>query len=75
MEDSAEWDRTIEVGKHLKSSPFYEEPSGESPTGKWQGRDIIGRDRPINGGVYVGSGKREAIVVDDQKQPALNEVY
>ncbi len=75
MEDHAEWDRTIKIGERLKTLPFYEEPSRESPTGKWQGRDIIGRDRPINRGVYLGGREREAIVVDDQKQQALNDVY
>jgi len=39
------------------------------------GRDIIGRDCPINGGVYLGGGEREAIVVDDIKQPELLFVY
>lgn len=36
-----------------------------------------GRDTPINGGVYLGGGKREAIVVDDTAGPRgkLDGVY
>lgn len=75
MEDSVEWDRTILVQERLKNKSFFEEPSRESKYGKWQGRNIIGRDCPINGGVYLGGGEREAIVVDDKKQPELMAAY
>lgn len=69
------WNRTIEVKKRLKGKSSFEEPSKESLHGKWQGRNIIGRDCPINGGVYLGGSEREAIVVDDQKQPELINIY
>ncbi len=36
---------------------------------------MIGRDKKINQGVYVGAGEREAIVVDDEKDLPLNDVY
>lgn len=32
----------------------------------YQGRPLIGRDLPILGGVYIGAGGREAIVVDEK---------
>lgn len=72
---SPEWDKTIIAKDRLSFSPLYEEPSKESKNGVWQGRPIIGRDTRINGGVYVGAGEREAVVVDDLKQPELIEAY
>ena len=53
----------------------YEEPDAESKYGYHLGRRIIGRDSPINGGVYLGGGPREAIVVDDTKSKYLNQIY
>lgn len=38
---------------------------------KYQDRPIIGRDRPIDGGVYLGDTAREALVVDMKNSPAL----
>ncbi len=63
------WDNTVRgVDRVRRTHPqLFEEPSGEAPNGVFAGRRIIGRDTIINGGVYVGSGQREAIVVDDQK--------
>lgn len=75
MEDVGEWNKTVLVQERLRNKPFFEEPSRESRYGKWQGRDIIGRDCPINGGVYLGGGEREAVVVDDKKQPELATAY
>jgi hypothetical protein len=45
--------------------------------GMYGNRPIIGRDTPVNGGVYpVGTAKGEALVIDDEKYPKeLNEVY
>ena len=72
----AEWDNTPLGLERVKTSGFYEEPDDESKNGFFAGRHIIGRDTQINGGVYVGSGKREAIVVDDKKYPEeLDGVY
>lgn len=75
-----DWGRTAMAVGHLRrSDPRYEEVYDEKNTyGRFAGRPVIGRDTPINGGVYVGlpNGNREAIVVDDQKHPAaLNHVY
>ena len=39
------------------------------------GRHIIGRDTKIDGGVYLGSGAREAIVVDFENSPELQNIY
>lgn len=43
--------------------------------GKFRGRRLIHRDTPIDGGVYLGSGEREAIVVDSRKDPEIGRLY
>lgn len=67
-----EWQNTVRgIDRLRQSHPWlYEESSREAPHGFFAGRRIIGRDTPINEGVYVGSGAREAIVVDDARYPA-----
>ena len=65
-----DWGRTIgrtEFEKRNKN-PMYDEPTGESKLGEYgayKGMRVIGRDERINGGVYLGSGEREEIVVND----------
>jgi hypothetical protein len=72
----AEWSKTLLLKQRLRGNPLYEEPYGRERIGRFAGRQIIARDIPINGGVYLGSGQREAIVVDDQKYPQeLDQVY
>lgn len=72
----AEWNKTELAQQRLKEQGLYEEPDRESPTGYYWGRPLIGRDTPINGGLYVGGGAREAILVDDSyKKSKLHEVY
>ena len=71
-----EWDKTILATQRLKEKGLYEEADRESKNGFYLGRPIIGRETPINGGVYVGGGEREAILVDDRNpRSRLNEVY
>ena len=41
----------------------------------FQGRHIICRDSPVDKGVYLGGGQREAVVVDSEKYPALKALY
>lgn len=67
----ARWENTIRASERIRRTypQLYEEPVGEAPHGLFAGRRIIGRNTPINGGVYVGSGAREAIVVDDRQYP------
>lgn len=75
-EKRVEWDKTLIGVERLKEKNLYEEPDRESQNGYYLGRPIIGRDTPINGGIYVGGGEREAIVVDDSKGDSpLNDVY
>ncbi len=57
---------------------FYKEYPGLGfldPRPKYYGRPIIARDTPIDGGVYLGEGQREAIVVDWEKSPTLQKMY
>lgn len=75
---TARWDRT-EIGtERIKvTNPwFFEEDDSAAMGGFFKGRRIISRDTPINSGVYIGAGAREASIVDDLKYPEeLNEVY
>jgi hypothetical protein len=71
-----DWEKTIRGVKRVEKTPFYEEPDKESKHGYFKGRRIIGRDIPINKGVYLGGGEREALVVDDEKYKSkFEEVY
>lgn len=73
-----DWGRTVDMHRRLQGDSRYEEPFDGSPApeGHFAGRPIIASDTPINGGVYLGGGRREAIVVDDEKFPeALGRVY
>ena len=73
----ASWDYTRMV-KDIVPLEFTEE---QQPDGRWQrveyfqGRRIIGRDTPIDKGVYMVAGTGEAIVVDSKKYPVLEEEY
>ena len=71
----AKWEKTINERRRLKGNRLYEEGDGSRTEEKFAGRPVIHRDSPINGGVYLGSGIREAIVVDDTKDQILREVY
>jgi len=59
----AKWNKTHFMKQRLGIDEFY------------QGRHIIHRDSKIDGGVYLGQGQREAIVVDSEKYPRLRELY
>lgn len=71
----AMWDKTRMAEERARHSPLYEEPDAEARHGYFKGRQIIGRDTHINNGVYIGGGKREAIVIDDSKDDQLNIAY
>ncbi|MBU2638844.1 MAG: hypothetical protein KJ955_07765 [Nanoarchaeota archaeon] len=62
----ADWSRTMFSEKRLEDVL-----EGES----YLGRKIIHRDSPIDKGVYLGAGEREAIVVDSDKYPAIRKLY
>lgn len=76
-QSTSHWDKTIQLNERLAFSPFFTKGKEDGQeVGFYGDRRIIGRDTPINKGVYLGSGNREAIVVDDEKYPEeLNEVY
>jgi len=61
--------------QRVRYSGFYEETGLIRKEKSFQGRPIIGSDRPINGGVYLGAEVREAIVVDDKKDLLLDRIY
>jgi len=64
---SARINRFEAVSSRLKSNPGYESlRSAEAPCGRFHGRPLIGEKGPINGGVYLSSNRREAVVVDEQ---------
>jgi hypothetical protein len=70
----ARWRKTELMRKRIQRSPFYEEPDAEAPHGRFKKRALIGRDTRINGGIYLGAGGREAIVVDGRHK-GLRKVY
>ncbi|MDO8517260.1 MAG: hypothetical protein Q7S33_03985 [Nanoarchaeota archaeon] len=64
------WDKTYiskrrleDKLKYMDGVPYY------------QGRFLIERESPIDGGVYLGQGQREAIIVDSQKGIQLKKLY
>lgn len=65
----ARWDHTIRSLDRLGLLKKTNEVFNEDDVVEFQGRPIIRRDSPINGGVYLGGRQREAIVVDDEKHP------
>ncbi len=80
----AEWSRTEVIGQRLRDDPNFTPPRPEdpgSPYGRYTGRRIIGSHMDhIIGGVYLGAGAREAIVVDDtlngkRENAVLNNFY
>ncbi len=63
--DDMNWNRTAVMNVRLEDL---------ITEGTFKGRHIIARDTIIEGGVYVGAGKREAIVVDSLQHPFLQYV-
>lgn len=64
------WNKTVVMKKRLDNKLY-----AENGNTCYQGRPIIHRDSPVDGGVYLGQGSREAIVVDSKKYPLLNKLY
>ena len=57
-----EWNKTLMATDRLvREGKIYVDENGVTC---FQGRPLIGRDMPIRGGVYLGAGAREAIVVN-----------
>src|SRR5215510_2582661 len=66
------WDRTARVIARLTTRGQI---SQSGATKRYHNRDIIGRDSPIDGGVYLGAYQREAIVVDFFSSPAIRSIF
>lgn len=75
---SAQAGNTALVLARLGQNAGFEPPTPEderAPYGRYWNRPIIGRDSPIDGGVYIGRKPREAIVVDMSQPGPVREVY
>lgn len=68
----AEWDRTEKMLERKEKDGDIEWLNGEP---HYQGRHIIREDSDVDGGVYLGRGKREAIVVDSKKYDEVDRMY
>jgi catechol 2,3-dioxygenase-like lactoylglutathione lyase family enzyme len=75
LPEGVDMNKTPYAIERAMQSGYYDEPDSDSINGYYQDRLIIGRDTPINGGVYLGAGQREAIVVDDSKSIYLDKIY
>lgn len=69
---SATWDRTERMLERKEADGEVEWVDGEP---HFAGRHMIREDSDIDGGVYLGSGEREAIVVDSEKYDEVNRMY
>lgn len=58
-----------------QSQRFFDEPDAESKYGYLANWKIIGHDTEINGGVYIGGGQREAVVVDDERTALIIKAF
>jgi len=64
--------RTVLMRERLQGNPLFslgEEHGPLRTEDHYAGRHVINSSTRINGGVYLGAGIREAIVVDDKKYP------
>lgn len=68
----ANWDKTQTMKKRLQGEGKLDSIGEED---FYQGRPIIHRDSPVNGGVYLGAKQREAIVIDSKKYSGLSALY
>ena len=75
QQEQADWGRTQYMNDRKLQDPHYQKAENPDEQAVFQGRPVISRDTPINGGVYLGSGAREAIVVDDNKDLQLYIAY
>ncbi len=70
------WNKTgLALERLQNENPFFEEPDEKSPRPRLYTKPLIMRDSPINGGIYVGSQVREAIIVDDAFDPELDKAF
>lgn len=73
---NVEWNKSEILARRLAGKPGFEIRTIDGKSVDfYRNRRLIYHDGPINGGVYMGQGLREAIVVDDSQQPKLTEVY
>jgi hypothetical protein len=70
--NDAKWNKTSEVFSRLEKDGKLEIIEGKK---SYKVRPIIQRNSKINGGVYLSSHKREAIVVDFEESTNLQYLY
>lgn len=75
QQNEPHWNKTRRMAERLHKNGFFEEKGLIKKERFYQGRPVISRDTPINGGVYLGDGEREAIVIDDKKDEALERIF
>ncbi len=66
------WGNTQEALQRLKQQGKIVRVNGIH---YYEGRHVIGRDTPIDGGVSIGNSEREAIVVDSNAYPLIRDLY
>jgi len=72
---NSKWNRTNHGLERLEDKIYLDELEGFGTTKFYAGRHIIKKDMPIDKGVYLGSHRREAVVVDSEKYPLIKELY
>lgn len=77
LPDHGDWYYTRRLENTLPDTFFQEVTPDQRFQGikLYQGRPVIGRDRPIDGGVYLVNGAGEACVVDSKKDAVLETYY
>ena len=66
------WDRTARAVERVTARGQVTE---SGTTKLYHNRAIIGRDSPIDGGIYIGAYQREAVVVDFFSSPMLKSIF
>lgn len=78
FKDFIQDNRTALAVMRVKNSSLYSPPQPGAPNGFYAGRRIIGRGTSISGGVYLGGGSREVIMVDEsvaEDKAILDNIY
>ncbi len=64
------WNKSVRIKRRLIDKIQYNQGIPY-----YNGRRVIEKDSPIDGGVCLGEGEREAIVIDSVKYPEIRRLY